>query len=122
MRRLVGLLLIVLFAARSLLPAGFMLETATGDDLIHVVICTGSGAKTVTLDADGEPVPAKPASSENGTCAFAAAVYAGLVGDGAPVVSVGLHYAAVAYATPERPHMAAINAGSASARGPPAIG
>jgi len=119
MRRLVGIMLIVLFAARSLLPAGFMLQPATGDDLLHVVICTSSGAKAVTLDADGEPVPAKPADSQDGTCAFAAAVYAGLAGDTAPVVAVGLRYAAVVYATPKRPQPAANNVGSASARGPP---
>jgi hypothetical protein len=55
---------------RSLLPVGFMLAPSAGDEMT-VVICTGHGPLTVTLDADGKPVPTKPKLTGAGLCAYA---------------------------------------------------
>ncbi|MEI9902159.1 MAG: hypothetical protein WDN31_21050 [Hyphomicrobium sp.] len=58
MRNLLTLLTVTVLALRSLLPVGFMLASHAGE--MTVVICTGHGAETVTIDADGKRVPAKP--------------------------------------------------------------
>ncbi len=72
MRRLLSLLFILTLAARSAVPAGFMLApSVSGDGSMTVVICTGHGPQIVTLDANGKPIPAKPAAGDLGLCAFA---------------------------------------------------
>ena len=70
MRRFLTPLLILAFALRALVPAGFMLApSAVGE--MTVVLCTGHGPQTITLDADGKPVPATPKQSQHTNCAYA---------------------------------------------------
>jgi hypothetical protein len=62
-RRFLTPLFILAFALRALVPAGFMLApSAVGE--MTVVLCTGHGPQTITLDADGKPVPATPKQSQ----------------------------------------------------------
>ena len=70
MRRFLTVLALLSLTLRSLLPVGFMLAPASADEMT-VVICTGHGPLTVTLDADGKPVPAKPKLTDAGLCAYA---------------------------------------------------
>ena len=70
MRRYCSLLFVVALGLRSLLPVGFMLAPAAADGTMTVVICTGHGPETVTLDADGKPVPQKIA--DQNICPYAA--------------------------------------------------
>lgn len=71
-------LAVLALAIRVLIPAGFMLSPqAAQGGLPAIVICTGHGAMTVAVDADGqvhkpgEKSPAK--SADNHPCAFAGA-------------------------------------------------
>jgi hypothetical protein len=58
----------LLFAAlllRLIVPTGYM--PAAGS----LILCTGAGAVTISFDDHGRPI--KPAASDSGECAFAAA-------------------------------------------------
>ena len=70
MRRFLTVLALLSLTLRSLLPVGFMLAPSAADEMT-VVICTGHGPLTVTLDADGKPVPTKPKLTDAGLCAYA---------------------------------------------------
>ncbi len=72
MRRLASLLIIVFFAARGLVPAGFM-PAAAADGTIGLVICTGHGAQAIAVGEDGKPSkPTQKPSGNAGVCPFAA--------------------------------------------------
>ena len=62
MRRSVARLAAFLFALQLAVPAGFMPNIADAKAGIYeVVICTGAGFKTITIDETGQPVdPAFP--------------------------------------------------------------
>jgi hypothetical protein len=109
-------------AVRSLLPAGFMLQTAaSGDGSIEIVICTGHGAERITLDADGKPTKPEPAKSDAGLCPYAASAPVALAIDQpapflTPAGSTGIaHTHATELARAER------LPGATSARGPPSF-
>ena len=119
MRRFLTVLALLSLTLRSLLPVGFMLAPSAADEMT-VVICTGHGPLTVTLDADGKPVPTKPKLTDAGLCAYASPG-ATTLADAAPALAardvlyaralVRLHVAmAVALRLP----------GASSPRGPPA--
>lgn len=118
MRRFLTVLALLSLTLRSLLPVGFMLAPSAADEMT-VVICTGHGPLTVTLDVDGKPVPAKPKLTDAGLCAYASPG-ATTLADAAPALAardvlyarslVRLHVAmAVALRLP----------GATSPRGPP---
>jgi hypothetical protein len=118
-RRLLSLLFIVVLAARSLVPAGFMLQAPAGDDFVQLVICTGYGAQTITLDRDGTPVQPKPVKPETGLCPYAASAPVALVGDAPLSVSAPLQVASVDFPmTGGVGHVGPYFDGT-SARGPP---
>jgi hypothetical protein len=55
LRLWVARLLVVCFALRALIPAGFMPDfAAAADGKFRVVICSAQGIKTVTLSLDGK--------------------------------------------------------------------
>jgi hypothetical protein len=113
-------MLVLMLAVRSLLPAGFMLQpSVAGDGTLAVVICTGHGPQTVTLDADGKPIPAKSQSADASLCAYAS-TGAVAPGDGAPpTLATEAHYAAVTYRITRELFRADPKPGATSARGPP---
>ena len=55
-RRIATFFLVALFAARSLLPMGMMLQATPASGGVQVVICTATGTKLVTLNSEGKPV------------------------------------------------------------------
>lgn len=64
-------LIALAFLAKVLVPAGYMLAASyDGTGLPQIVICTGNGARLVTLDKDGHPVE-KDTEKSNGPCPFA---------------------------------------------------
>ena len=118
MRRFLTVLALLTLTLRSLLPVGFMLAPAAADEMT-VVICTGHGPLTITLDADGKPVPTKPKLTDAGLCAYASPGGTTLA-DAAPALAareviyeralVRVHAAIVV--APHKP-------GATSPRGPP---
>jgi len=63
--------LLVILAARALIPAGYMPDfRSLSKGTLSVVICTGSGLKTVLLDQDGKPLPTHDQSDRHHPCAF----------------------------------------------------
>ena len=109
-----------MLAVRSLLPAGFMLQTAaSGDGSIEIVICTGHGAERITLDADGKPVAPKPVKSDAGLCPFAASTPVAVWAAEPAPAPIPDHFASVTFVAPEPVEHAERRPGSASARGPP---
>ncbi len=65
-------LLLSLFVLRALVPVGYMPDfSAVAQGVFKVVICSASGAKTLTVDADGHEVPSKSDLSHDQPCAFA---------------------------------------------------
>jgi hypothetical protein len=68
LRKLLSLLLVLAFAARCLVPAGYMLAPASADGDWSVVVCTGHGP--LRIDFDGNP-PDAPVKGDVAACAFA---------------------------------------------------
>lgn len=70
-------LLLAAVVLRALIPVGFMPDfSAAANGVFKVVICTASGTKYVTVDADGQPVDSAPLSGQKAQhqdepCAFA---------------------------------------------------
>ncbi|GAB4523213.1 MAG: hypothetical protein Tsb0019_25170 [Roseibium sp.] len=91
MRRAVCGLLVLPFLLVALLPQGYMPALQDGGGFT-VTLCTTDGLKTVTLDADGNEIPADPSGQGDGAgdhCLFA-----------------GLVSLALAQGTPELPDFA----------------
>jgi hypothetical protein len=68
--------LLLLFALRAILPAGYMPDLgALRDGQVQIVICTGSGTQALFVDESGHPVEAPDQSGHAaaGDCAFATA-------------------------------------------------
>lgn len=111
--------LLLAFACRALIPAGFMPDFgAISKGVFKVVICSGSGNKVVALDADGKPAHSGGAHAHQ-PCAFS-----GLAAVAVPDLGLDRHapvYAQVATlkanaATAQPPTRAGPVLGS---RGPP---
>lgn len=120
MRKSLSLLILMMLAVRSLLPAGFMLQTAaSGDGTIEIVICTGHGAERITLDADGKPVAPKPAKSDVGLCPYAASAPVAVSAAEPSPVAIPERIEAIAYVLPSPLRGHGRPPGAASARGPP---
>lgn len=120
MRRWLSLILLVVFAARCLVPAGFMLEaSSTGDGTMTMVICTGQGAQMISVDADGKPIPPKPAHADNGICPYSASGTAALAAIEPIALEAQAFEAAVTYRLTAQIFRATPKPGATSARGPP---
>ena len=69
--RAMNIALIFIFAARALIPTGYMPDfSSLSKGTLSVVICSGSGLKTVLLDQDGKPLPTHDQSDHHHPCAF----------------------------------------------------
>ena len=122
MRRLLSLLFIVVLAARSLVPVGYMLQaSAAGDGSVEIVICTGHGPQTITLDRDGTPIKSAPAKADAGICPYAASAPVALIGDAPAPMDMPLRLVSADFAAPDRLVRLARPAGATSARGPPLL-
>ena len=65
-------LLLIALMLRALVPVGYMPDfAAAAKGEYKVVICSAAGSKTISLDADGIPVPADPSEQHDQPCAFA---------------------------------------------------
>jgi hypothetical protein len=112
----------MMLAVRSLLPAGFMLQTAaSGDGSIEIVICTGHGPQKITLDADGKPTQPQPAKSDAGICPYAASAPVALGADQPAPIATPARLTSVAYANAAELVRAERLPGATSARGPPSF-
>jgi hypothetical protein len=74
-RRAIGLVTVALFALRALIPAGIMPDLdKLSEGTLELVICTGQGLETVTVDAASYGVPSSDHSTDQGSqfsdCAF----------------------------------------------------
>jgi len=123
MRRVLGLLLIVTFALRSLLPAGVMLQavvSAGGEPAtLQVVICTGHGAELVTLDTDGKPAKPRSGSADAKICSYSGAG-GKIAADAAPEpLAAIIAFASVDYVLAVELFRASSRQGEIWARGPP---
>lgn len=71
LRQWVASLLTLLFAARALIPTGYMPDfSAAAEGVLKVVICSAGGAKSVVFDADGMPLPHPKGDQHEQPCAF----------------------------------------------------
>ncbi len=104
---------------RSLLAPGVMLGPNAESGTFTVVLCTGHGSETITLDAHGNP--AKPADSryDAGVCAYASSAPVAAALPASIVLPVSFP-TATAFPLPQSPNVRLSDVGgSASARGPP---
>ena len=122
MHRYVNILIVFAFAVRSLLPMGLMLAVAPDHSgAVQIVICTGHGPQSFTLDAEGVPQPAKAPAADKSTCPYAP-VGAVAVNHEAPhLLSHTVRYAALTYAITTEIFRATPKPGAQFARGPPAL-
>lgn len=119
-RAAVRLILLIVVALRSLVPAGFMLQDSEASaGSFEIVVCTSSGTKLLSFDDNGAPVT--PASKsqplEQGICPFAGVV--ALAPGKLPALGDQVAYAAVTYALAVALFAETPKPGATSARGPP---
>jgi hypothetical protein len=121
MRRFVNLLIGLVFAVHSLVPVGFMLAATPGHaGELQIVICTGHGLQTLTLDSKGEPRPEKIPAANKDICPYAP-VGAVAVDHATPHLLVRtVSYAALTYRISRERFRATPRPDGHSARGPPA--
>jgi len=120
MRRSLNWLIVIAFAVRSLLPVGMMLTAAhEAGGLPQIVICTGHGPLTLTLDEKGVPRPAKAPASDKTTCPFSSAGSVAVTDKAPALLADTVRYAAVSYRITSEIFRATPRAGAQSARGPP---
>lgn len=111
----------MVFAARSMLPAGFMVQPSAANGSLEIVICTSSGSKHITINADGKPVPAQPVQSDHAQCPFAAAGMAALASGATALLVAEVEFASVIYVVTAARFQATPKPGATSARGPPSF-
>jgi hypothetical protein len=64
-------LLLVAFALRAIIPIGYMPDfSAAAKGVFKVVICSQMGTKTISLDANGKPIPGQQGDHHDQPCAF----------------------------------------------------
>ncbi|HMN36191.1 MAG TPA: hypothetical protein PKD49_00555 [Hyphomicrobium sp.] len=121
MQRFLTIVLVLVFMARSIVPAGFMLQSTDTAGHVQVVVCTGSGFETITVDRDGLPVPSQHGEVAGAQCPYSAATAAVTEPDAVPSLAVAVRYSAVAYKVERDLHAADPKPHELSARGPPVI-
>lgn len=119
MSRAFSLLICLAFTLRSLLPVGFMLAASpTHGGGWQIVVCTGHGPETLTLDEKGTPRPVHSAADKT-TCPYAP-VGAITADHHAPdPLAHTVQYAAITFAIAAQIFHATPKPGAVSARGPP---
>ena len=121
MHRYANLLIVFAFAVRSLLPVGLMLAAVPDHSgAVEIVICTGHGPQSLTVDAEGVPLPAKAPGADKSACPYAP-VGAVAVDQETQLLSHSVRYAALTYAITAEIFRATPKPGAQSARGPPSL-
>ena len=121
MHRYANFLILIAFAVRSLLPMGLMLAAVPDHaGAVEIVICTGHGPQSLTVDDEGRPLPAKAPAADKSTCPYAP-VGAVAANDETPVLAQTVRYAALTYAIAAEIFRATPKPGAQSARGPPSL-
>ncbi|WP_298356411.1 hypothetical protein [uncultured Litoreibacter sp.] len=100
-------------AAAMILTSGGMAVARTAPDGQTMVICTGMGVETVTLDANGEPIDAPPICPD-------CVIHAVGVLENGPRVSGPANKLTLLHPTPAAQLTLSFEAVQAAARGPPA--
>lgn len=119
-RSAIHLMLLAVLALRSLLPVGYMVQPSQASEgSFEIVICTSSGTKLMTVDADGKPAPSTPQHVDNGLCPFAAAGAVALAAAEPKTLAGEAVYAAVTYTLAAALFAETPKPGATSARGPP---
>ncbi len=120
-RAAVNIIVLLVLALRSLLPAGYMVQASdAAAGAFEIVICTSSGTQLVTVGEDGKPVPAsKSQHLEKGLCAFAAAGAVALNEEAPRSLASEAEFAAVTYTLAAAQFAETPKPGASSARGPP---
>ena len=120
-RGFLNLLVGLAFLVRSLLPVGFMvaMSPAHGGS-IEIVICTGHGQQSLTLNEKGVPLPAKSPVSSTDVCPFAPAGTVAIHHGVSHQLVRTVRYASVSYRIASEHFRATPRPGAQSARGPPA--
>jgi hypothetical protein len=122
MRRLLNLLIGLAFAVRSLLPVGFMLAaTPAHAGGVEIVICTGHGLQSLTVDDEGKTAPAKAPMSAKDICPYAPVGAVAVDHDTPHLLTRTVHYASLTYRVTRELFHATPRPGAQSARGPPAV-
>jgi hypothetical protein len=117
--RLLKVLCALALVVNVLIPAGFMLARAQTGDEITILICTGNGPQTLTLDSDGHQIPAKNDQNDDKRCDFAKSGALASASDAPARLATAVRYAAVIYRVSREVHRATPKPGAVSARGPP---
>lgn len=120
-RTAVNIIVLLVLALRSLLPAGYMVQASDATaGSFEIVICTGSGTQLMTVGEDGTPLPAsKSQHLEKGLCAFAAAGAVALNSEAPHSLASEVEFAAVSYTLAAALFAETPKPGATSARGPP---
>lgn len=118
-RHAIVLLLTLALVVRGLIPAGYMLAPSASGEALSVVICTGHGPETISLDPDGKPLKPVPARGDSGQCAYAGSVPTAPAVATVDAVEVLLTAGVIAFPPSADLVRAEHRGGGASARGPP---
>lgn len=120
MRRWLSLVLLVVFAVRSFVPAGFMLDASgSSDGAMTMVICTGQGTEMISVDADGKRIPPKQAPADTSLCPYSASGAAAIAANEPLHLEAQVYEAAVSYRLTAQIFRSTPKPGATSARGPP---
>jgi hypothetical protein len=117
-RRCLTLIAAFALLVRGLIPVGYMLAPAAAGEMT-VVICTGHGPQLVIIDAEGKPVPAKPAVADGGLCAYASPGATTLADAAATPIAAEVRYAAAVYRVARTIFQGPTQTDASSPRGPP---
>ena len=121
-RIVIGMILLVAMALRSLLPAGFMLQASSAAaGGLEIVICTSAGAKSLAFDKNGAPIDpsSKQQHAEPGLCPYANSGAVALAHAETVRPAAQVEYSAIIYTLALRQFAETPKPGATSARGPP---
>lgn len=117
-----NILLVIVLALRSLLPAGFMVQASdAADGALQIVICTSAGERLLSVDGDGKAPAPKPHHADSGLCPFASAGAAALAAAAPQSLASEAEFAAVTYTLAAALFAETPKPGATSARGPPSL-
>lgn len=117
-RSYINVMLLLVLALRSLLPAGYMVQAAP-EGAFEIVICTSAGLQLATLDLDDTGPSPKLNHTDSTLCPFASGGTAALADAAPQSLANEAEYAAVTYTLAAALFAETPKPGASSARGPP---
>jgi hypothetical protein len=87
---------------RSLIPAGYMPNSADKERFFNIVICTGYGAQTIAVDENGQPVKQEhqKQTGHKAPCPFALNTHATTPADPIAGLAIPADYTALLFTAP----------------------